>query len=276
MSADAGLPSPEGLQFDRVEVGQDGAPAPQAGPAVHCSACKAVLTSRYYAVNGAPVCARCRVVVDSAAEQAASKRLFARAALFGLGASILGAILYYGVIALTGLEIGIVAIVTGYLVGRAVRQGARGHGRRRFQVLAVVLTYFSVGLAYTPVAMKELVSHGAGQRAAHAAAPTARDSSSATDSTAAMPAGGVTQAGAPVPAPSRSKMKMLPALLLVIASIFLLPLVVIVASMPGGLLSALIIGIGMRQAWRMTGGRALQITGPFRIGDAPAAAPDPA
>jgi hypothetical protein len=44
-----------------------------------------------------------------------------------------------------------------------------------------------------------------------------------------------------------------------------LPVLVVFGSMPGGLLSALIIGIGMRQAWQMTAVPPLQISGPYRI-----------
>ena len=68
-----------------------------------------------------------------------------------LVAAIPGAILYYAVIAITNFEIGIVAIAIGYMVGWAVRKGAGGRGGRRFQVLALVLTYWAVGLAYTPL-----------------------------------------------------------------------------------------------------------------------------
>ena len=72
----------------------------------------------------------------------------------GLGAGIVGAIIYYSVIAIAHVEIGIVAILIGYMVGAAVRKGARGGGGRRYQILAVALTYFSVGLAYSPLAFK--------------------------------------------------------------------------------------------------------------------------
>src|SRR2546427_9516885 len=79
------------------------------------------------------------------------------AGIFGLGAGVIGAIIYYAVMAIAHLEIGIVAILIGYMVGYAVRKGARGRGGRRFQVLAVALTYASVALAYTPIAVKQAI-----------------------------------------------------------------------------------------------------------------------
>ena len=42
--------------------------------------------------------------------------------------------------------------------------------------------------------------------------------------------------------------------------------------MPGGLITAAIIGFGMHQAWRMTAAPQLTITGPYRVGTVEAAA----
>src|SRR4029450_6773668 len=94
---------------------------------------------------------------------------FGLAALFGLGAAIAGAILYYAVIAITNFEIGIVAIAIGFMVGWAVRKGAGGRGGRRFQVLALVLTYWAVGLAYTPITFKQMIEDDKKQKAQAAA-----------------------------------------------------------------------------------------------------------
>ena len=48
--------------------------------------------------------------------------------------------------------------------------------------------------------------------------------------------------------------------------IFALPVIVVLGSMPGGIISALIIGFGMQQAWRMTAAVPFEITGPYRVG----------
>jgi hypothetical protein len=48
-----------------------------------------------------------------------------------------------------------------------------------------------------------------------------------------------------------------------------LPVLAVVSSLPGGLISAAIIAFGMQQAWRMTGVAALQISGPYRIAATP-------
>jgi hypothetical protein len=56
------------------------------------------------------------------------------------------------------------------------------------------------------------------------------------------------------------------ALAILLAFIAALPVIVVVGSLPSGLISAFIIFIGMRQAWRMTGVPLLQILGPYRVG----------
>jgi hypothetical protein len=55
--------------------------------------------------------------------------------------------------------------------------------------------------------------------------------------------------------------------------IAVLPVLMIVGSFPSGLISAFIIFIGMRQAWRMTGAPSLEILGPYRVGAEAASTP---
>jgi len=54
--------------------------------------------------------------------------------------------------------------------------------------------------------------------------------------------------------------------------VFALPVTAIVGTMPSGLISALIIFFGLRQAWRMTAVPELNITGPYKVGMGPAGA----
>jgi hypothetical protein len=58
-----------------------------------------------------------------------------------------------------------------------------------------------------------------------------------------------------------------------------LPVLVVVGSLPGGLISALIMGFGIHQAWRLTAVPTPTIHGPFRVGgagpDGPAPDPSP-
>src|SRR5262249_12206088 len=215
--------------------------------AVACRGCSRPITSTYYDVSGQTTCAECRTKIGALLETPRGAAPLVKAGLFGAGAGIAGAIVYYGVIAITHFEIGIVAILIGYMVGYAVRKGAGGGGRR-FQVLAIALTYAAVALAYTPIVVKAAID--------------------ANRKTAQSPA-----AAADAQAPeSEARTRPSPALAIatLLGLIAALPVVVVVGGLPSSIISAAIIFFGMRQAWKMTGTPALVITGPYRVGTPPA------
>lgn len=236
----------EPLQFETAipsDVPTEQGIAAAAG--VICAACQRTIADQYFDVNGQPVCESCREQIAQHAETPRGWGVFGRTALFGVAAAILGAILYYAVIAITDFEIGIVAIAIGYMVGYAVRNiGARGRGGRRFQVLALVLTYWAVGLAYMPFAFR-----GATEAAQEQEATTAK--------TAAAEPQGATEAS--------DDPNVMLAVLVLFGLTLALPVLSVIGSLPGGLISAAIIAFGMYQAWRMTGALQVQITGPYRI-----------
>jgi hypothetical protein len=109
---------------------------------VTCAACQRALDTEYFDINGLSVCGACRDVVTRQAQTPRDWATLAKAGAFGVGAAIAGAALYYAVIKITNLEIGLVAIAIGYMVGYAVKRATAGRGGRRFQVLALVLTYW--------------------------------------------------------------------------------------------------------------------------------------
>ena len=240
------------LQFETA-IPRDAPPDPQvASQGVTCAACSRSLTDQYYDVNGQSVCESCRDQIAQHGVTPQGMGLFVRAGLFGLGAALAGASLYYAVIAITNFEIGLVAIAIGFMVGYAVRRGAGGRGGRRFQVLALVLTYWAVGLAYVPFAFGRAPQESQETSAATLGAPAApADSAPSADSSSDMGFGF--------------------AVVIMVALSLALPVLSAVNSMPGGLISAAIIGFGMHQAWRMTGALQMQITGPYQIKAEPAA-----
>ena len=68
---------------------------------------------------------------------------FARALLFGVAAAALGSV-GYALFSLTGFMVSIVAVGIGWLVAKAMMTGSGGLGGRRYQVAAVLFTYFAV------------------------------------------------------------------------------------------------------------------------------------
>ena len=77
--------------------------------------------------------------------------------LLGSIAAAVGAILYYAIMRITGLNIGLVAVVVGLMVGGAVKAGSGQRGGRFYQLLALLLTYTSIAAMYLPVTV-ELMS----------------------------------------------------------------------------------------------------------------------
>lgn len=256
LDVDAGAGNEE-LRFDRV-ITQSTSSAPPNKLAVICAACQTPIDTAYYDANGSILCNRCCIVAKSAAETPRGIAPFITAGVFGLGAGVVGAGIYYAVIAIANLEIGIVAILIGYMVGYAVRKGACGRGGRRFQVLAVALTYASIALAYAPIVVRQAID--ADRSPQNAPAATTNSDNNATPPTETERATTTEPNGRRVVRPY----------ILLAALIAALPVIVVFGSFPSGLISAFIIFIGMRQAWRMTGAPLLQILGPYRVGAAPA------
>jgi hypothetical protein len=247
------------LQFDTVTPPPLPGAAEAAAPAgVSCTLCKTGIPDEYFDVNGQPVCRVCRVRVLNEIETPVGWGAVLRALACGLVAAIAGAILYYAVIAITDFEIGIVAIAIGYMVGYGVRFGARGRGGRRFQVMAVVLTYVAVCIAYFALAVgaaaqqPALEANAAGSAQSQGSAPAAPASPSqpAANQAAESPEAAEEESG----------------LAAVFAFVLILPIMVIFGSLPGGLISGAIIVFGMLQAWKMTMAPVLNVSGPYRVG----------
>src|SRR5262245_34989657 len=133
------------LQFERAEFDRT-------SPAT-CAACQAPLVSSYFLINDKMACEACRYRLE-APDMGSSPGRFLRAAGAGFGAAVAGALLYYAISALTGYEFGLIAIVVGVAVGKAVRWGSGGRGGWRYQTLAMILTYLAIVSTYIPPLIK--------------------------------------------------------------------------------------------------------------------------
>ena len=271
MSADSSTrPEADNLQFDRAV---DPSVADASNGAPTCSTCNAPIRMYYYDIDGATVCSTCKQGVERASGTGAggAKGGMLKVVLAGLGTAVAGAIIYYSVMEYLNLEIGYVAILIGFMVGYAVRGAAAGRGGRRYQLLAAGLTYFAVALAYAPFAMGA-GGDGEGEEIAAdsiAAVSDAIDPSAADAQGAASSDAGAGDANAATPDATAQQLgfggialALGGGLLFVLA----LPVIVILGSMPSGLISAAIIGFGIHQAWSMTRAVDVAITGPFRVG----------
>lgn len=155
------------LQFDTVEHSH-------AQTGLSCMACKRVVDGTYWemgAENVAPttLCDGCRPQLQLWFNLASSWRAHLRALVFGLGAGAAGFALYWGVLALTGYEVGLISIAVGWMVGMAVRKGGYNLGTHTKAAMAVAITYLSVTLAFAPLIYAQFAADATGLEAAASA-----------------------------------------------------------------------------------------------------------
>jgi len=242
---------PSELQFDRAEFAQTGRRAP-------CAMCKQPLSRAYFNVNALTVCATCCQKLRDHLDAGTSASRALRAIGAGLGAALVGTILYFAVLAITGYELGLIAIVVGFMVGKAVRWGSYGRGGWKYQTIAMVLTYLSIVGSYVPILVREL---GKRQKA-EISSPAPRPAAMTTMAVAAP----VADASAPAPAAPRGS----PGGGIGVLAIGLLTLLAFACAIPflGGIQSIMglvIIGIGLYEAWKFNRRRVIEITGPHTL-----------
>jgi len=257
------MTSPEGeLQFDSVVPRADGA-----GSAAACTLCRTPFEAEYFDVGGQQICRGCSEKVAYQTSTPREMSTLVRAGIAGLIASVLGAVLYFAVMAISGFEVGLVSIAIGYMVGYGVRLGTRGRGGRRFQVIALVFTYWAIGLAYSTLAIKALIDARSEGATAGISGP---QKSGAQQDAAGQPAAPATQAAAETDQAPMAGTQFVLGLLYLLGLTFVMPVLAIASDMPGGLISGAIIVFGMMQAWKMTAAPVVTVTGPYRIGEAAA------
>jgi hypothetical protein len=258
------------LQFDTAEpIGGGGATA----TSLACTACSVDISTSYYEVNGAIVCISCRAKLRAQLTGGSGSARFAKAVGFGLLAAAAGSAVYYAILALTGYEIGLVAIAVGFLVGRGVNRGSQGRGGRSYQVLAVGLTYFAIVTTYIPFIVKAIRENPPAVAAdSTARSTTTPDSASPTRVTAAAANAAPEQQGAPSAAPTAKSTELkvknvtIGQALLGLAALLALAAAAPILAGFQNIIGMLIIGFALFEAWRQNQRLQLAITGPYRVG----------
>jgi hypothetical protein len=260
-------------------------PTPQFGTAEyvgtpgndHCQFCHQPVAGTYYRVNDAMSCPACADKVRGELAKD-THSAFVKGILFGIGAAIVGMILYATFAITTGIIIGYVSLAVGWMVGKAIIKGSGGVGGRRYQIAAAVLTYAAVAMAAVPIwihyaraekqsghqhqTATQQQSENDFNRQEHAANRQSGDSQSSDsqsgDSHSADLQSGNSQSAGSRPSPATFVAKLA---LLGIAS----PIIEVWEGGPsfGWAIGIVILIVGIRIAWRLTAGRPLQIYGPF-------------
>jgi hypothetical protein len=231
----AAAPSADTLQFRKAEIVTEAT-----GRA--CTVCQQPVSGEYYQINGADGCASCAKQVIAIQQRRGGWTEFGRAALFGLGAAIAGALLFAIVSYATHMTFSLLAIVVGVMVAKAVLIGSRGCRGRRFQVLAVLLTYGSITTSYIPdliAGIANSAGQAEGRDAQKLAAPSATPTPAKPVSGAQLALGLAFLTGIALVAP-----------FLMLTDI-------------SGIINLVIIGIGLMQAWRRTRPIQAVVVGPY-------------
>ena len=233
-----------------------------ASGADRCKSCQQELSSAYFRINGLLACEKCTRQLQAQTPKD-THAAYVRGILFGVGGALAGLILYSAFGIATGIRLGYVALAVGWLVGTAIKKGSNGIGGRRYQIAAVALTYAAVSLSAIPVGIYYLLKERNPAQTSHApgSSPASGTTASATASSQDdPPASGKTSA--PSIASSAGTL-----LFAGLASPFLE-----LTDGVSGLIGLVIIFVGIRIAWKMTGAPNLDILGPFQANAPPAPA----
>jgi hypothetical protein len=241
----------DSLQFERAEYAD-------AAAAAACGVCGNTVTDEYFSVGNQVHCGRCADQVRREHEPQGNRfGRGLRAVAAGTMAAVFGTLVYYGVLAATGYEIGLIAIAVGYIVGLSVRSASGGRGGWAYQTLAVVLTYLSIVTSYVPMMIQELAEEreaSAAEGPAEAGAPQPADVA-------------VVNASATEPETATFGRKA--------AVVIALLAFACVSPFVGGaqnIVGLIIIGIGLYEAWKLNRRVDLEISGPHPVNAAPSPA----
>jgi hypothetical protein len=224
------------LNFDRATYTQS-----EAGPP--CASCNGPLSDEYWEFSSRPICSNCRGQIAAMLEASQSKATFVRAILLG-GATAFGCGVAYAIfVHLTNYQLALITIGIAYVVAKVLRKCSGGAGGRRYQVLAVILTYLASAMGYAPAVASGLTG--------------AADEPAATTS--------ATSAKAPAnPEPSASGDVSVGGLLLGAGFFLVVTLAAPFLAAMDAPLGLLIVGFGLWEAWKLTGGVPMVLGGPYR------------
>lgn len=236
----AGSLSPSGIpQFSTAEYAH--VPGTE-----RCRICNRFLDATYFRVNGQMACSQCATEARDG-QPKDSHVAFSRGLLLGIGAAIVGMVVYAAFTIITGWYIGYLALGVGYLVAKAIKKGSSGLGGRRYQVAAVLLTYAAISIAAVPIGISYEMKHRQAQKQTQAQQADAN----AVDGDSSQPQPAQAQRHA-------TGTFILQLLWLGLASPFLE-----LQDPMHGAIGLFILFIGLRIAWRLTASAPITVDGPY-------------
>jgi hypothetical protein len=268
---------------------------PQNIRGIQCSDCKNVSRSYYYALNERPVCTRCKQQYADRIARATAPGAWGRTVIQGVNAAGLGALVTAIGITIVGFTRILMAVGVGYFIGSAIKKANGGWPGRKYQILAVGLTYFALGFGAIMPTLWSLRSarrdyrQAVADSVAAARAKAAADSVAANDSTkasgssvdqlaaiadsmeAARSRRPIHKSTAEQGADKLARGSLFGVFTSLLVMILTLP---ILANLQYGIYAAglglVAFAFGMKKAWDLTeGGMVLELSGPYKVGDGP-------
>jgi hypothetical protein len=235
------------LSFDRAVYAHADAAAP-------CSECKKPLENEYWTWQSQLLCEPCRTGVERTFQEAQSGSSFGKAALWG-GLTALGCGVAYAIfVAVSSIQLALATIGIAFVVAKVVRKASRGIAGRRYQILAVALTYGASAMGYAPAIFQGLTS--AEDESAQSAQADAKDGAVA----------------APSASDAQQEKASAGELAFGVLFLFGLTLAAPFLAFSEAPMGFFIVLFGLWEAWRLSRGVPQEIAGPFRVaGPAPEA-----
>jgi hypothetical protein len=260
--------SPESSDPVSEQLGPSQAPVAAAYRAgMTCMVCKEKIAEIYYDVSGQIVCDQCRDDIIDRLHGGSGIWRFSKAVLFGVAAMLASAAGYAAVLKTTKLEMSIVTIAIGMLIGTAVKKGCRSRGGRLYQGLAVLLTYCAIVSACTIVRVVSIAQNPTHMRALPhkppVPQPNVETSQKAKANQPAPDAENVAHV-APRVAERPDLIRILGLVPIIFAQSVLSPL----RHASRDLIVLFIYGVGLMAAWQINRSPQVEVSGPFRVGHA--------
>jgi len=216
-----------------------------------CRICAYPVSGEYFRVNSQMACGKCAAQARDG-QPADSHAAYLRGLLLGAGAAVVSLVLYATFTIVTNFYIGFMSLAVGWLVAKAMMRGSHGMGGRRYQIAAVLLTYFAISLAEIPIWI----------------AASMKDSSPKAGQTQSAAGNGADSSSDDASNPPESSPREKPRLANVLVQLVLLGLASPFMELRDpvhGVIGLVILFVGLRIAYRMTAAKPLQVDGPYPV-----------
>jgi hypothetical protein len=223
------------LQFDRAEF---------TDTQLKCAQCSSPIASVYFLLSNQKICSSCSETAKSTQSRGNASHIMS-GIVYGAGAAFACCVVYAIITMTTGMQLALISIAVGYLIGKAMRKGSEGFGGRRLQVAAVVLTYLSITGSYIPLMYGEMAKVEAKRLTA---ANNGETSQAATALKTITPQG-----------------RAIVTLILATGTSFLFPIFEL-AHPASGVIGLLILYFGLSRAWKETARDSRLLMGPYALG----------